>query len=69
MKINCFPKILFGIYILLFCKLSFAFDETVAAKYNDIFTQNILSQEILQIIASLIISKRHVNGKVPINIF
>ena len=45
MKINCFPKILFGIYILLFCKLSFAFDETVAAKYNDIFTQNILSQE------------------------
>ena len=45
MKINCFPKILFGIYILMFCKLSFAFDETVAAKYNDIFTQNILSQE------------------------
>ena len=29
----------------MFCKLSFAFDETVAAKYNDIFTQNILSQE------------------------
>ena len=45
MKINCFPKILFGIYILMFCKFSYAFDETVAAKYNDIFTQNILSQE------------------------
>lgn len=29
----------------MFCKVSFAFDETVAAKYNDIFTQNILSQE------------------------
>ena len=29
----------------MFCKLSFAFDETVATKYNDIFTQNILSQE------------------------
>ena len=28
----------------MFCKLSFAFDETVAAKYNDIFTKNILSQ-------------------------
>ena len=29
----------------MFCKLSFAFDESVAAKYNDIFTKNILSQE------------------------
>ena len=29
----------------MFCKLSFAFDGSVAAKYNDIFTQNILSQE------------------------
>ncbi len=29
----------------MFCKLSFAFDETVATKYNDIFTKNILSQE------------------------
>ena len=29
----------------MFCKFSFAFDETVATKYNHIFTQNILSQE------------------------
>tara|TARA_Y100001970_G_scaffold51654_1_gene65334 strand:+ start:6268 stop:8013 length:1746 start_codon:yes stop_codon:yes gene_type:complete len=45
MKINFIPKILFGIFISMFCKLSFAFDETVATKYNDIFTKNILSQE------------------------
>ena len=47
MKINCFPKILFGIYILMFCKLSFAFDGSVATKYNDIFTQNILHGNVV----------------------
>ena len=45
MKINYFFKIFFWINILIFCKLSYAFDESVAAKYNDIFTKNILSQE------------------------
>ena len=45
MKINSFFKIFFWIYILIFCKLSYAFDDSVAKKYNDIFTKNILSQE------------------------
>ena len=40
MKINYFFKIFICIYILIFCKLSYAFDESVAAKYNDIFTKN-----------------------------
>ena len=40
-----FPKSLLGIYLLMFCKFSYAIDKTVAAKYNDIFTKNILSQE------------------------
>ncbi len=45
MNINLFPKILLGIYLLMFCKLSYAFDDKIASKYNDIFTKNILSQE------------------------
>ena len=45
MKINYFFKILIWIYVLIFCKLSYAFDESVAAKYNDIFAKNILSEE------------------------
>ena len=45
MKINPYLKFFFVIYILLFCKLSNSFESSVAEKYKEIFSKNILSQE------------------------
>ena len=70
MKINSFFKIFFWIYILIFCKLSYAFDESVAAKYNDIFTKIFLSEEdITNYRFAYSFQGSRVNGKVRINIF
>ena len=48
MKINLFLKFLFIIYILLFWKVSNAFESSVAEKYKEIFSKNILSQDDIE---------------------
>ena len=48
MKINLFLKFLFLIYILLFWKVSNAFESSVAEKYKEIFSKNILSQDDIE---------------------
>ena len=44
MKINIHLKLFFIIFILLFSKLSHTYESSVAKKYNEIFTKNILSK-------------------------
>ena len=44
MKINIHLKLFFIIFILLFSKLSHTYESSVAEKYNEIFTKNILSK-------------------------
>ena len=51
MKINLFLKFLFLIYILLFWKVSNAFEYSVAGKYKEIFSPN---GNVLSKITSLI---------------
>ena len=48
MKIKLFLKFLFVIYILLFWKASNAFESSVAEKYKEIFSKNILSQDDIE---------------------
>ena len=48
MKINLFLKFLFLIYILLFWKVSNAFEYSVAGKYKEIFSKDILSQDDIE---------------------
>ena len=47
MKINIHLKLFIIIFILLFSKLSHAYESSVAEKYNEIFTKNILSENDL----------------------
>ena len=48
MKIKFYIKFFIGIYILFFCKFSFAFELSVAQKYKDIFSENILSKNDIE---------------------
>jgi len=45
MKTNLSLNIFILFYVLFFFKLSYAYDSSVASKYNEIFTKNILSQQ------------------------
>ena len=44
MKIKIYLKIFIFFFTLFFSNISLAFDTSVAEKYNDIFTNNILTQ-------------------------
>ena len=49
MKINIHLKLFIIIFILLFSKLSHAYESSVAEKYNEIFTKNILSENDVEV--------------------
>ena len=48
MKIKIYLKLFIFFFILFFSNLALAFESSVSEKYNDIFTNNILSQSDIE---------------------
>jgi len=68
MKIKIYLKLFIFFFIVIFSNQTLAFETSVAEKYNDIFTDNILTQSDIKNYRAAYVFKSNASGRVQINI-